>query len=127
MEEPMSKVKVIAQEDLGNVLVDGKEEILAKKGTVVKFVAKPKSGYEFDYWKLGTKKISQAECSIEVDGDIVGIAYFKKKIEETVKWPKIEIHPKNPNKVNATFENGKTKVVDKAIAETIVFPVPTSP
>ncbi len=120
IEEPMSKVRAIAQEDLGNALVDGKEEILVKKGTVVKFVAKPKSGYEFDYWKLGTKKISQAEYSVEIDGDIVAMAYFKKKkVEETVKWPKIEIHPKNPNKVNATFENGKTKVVDKAIAETM--------
>ena len=51
---------------------------------------------------------------------MVAMAYFKENIvEKAIKWPKIEIHPKNPNKVKATFEDGKTKVVDKAIAETM--------
>lgn len=103
----------------GVALVNKKQDIYVPKGTNIKFGAYPEQGYQFEYWEIGKETKTASEWIAVAEKDIVAIAHFKKKTSENTKWPIVEVLKENPKRVMVTFEDGRKRIMDKIIAETM--------
>lgn len=120
METSSVNVSAVSFSEGGSALVNNKPDVRVKKGTTVTFRAYAAPGYKFEYWKALERTVMQPVWSFTAEQELTAVAYFKKAvIKDGSSWPTVEALAEKPKRVRVTFEDGRTRILDKSIAETM--------